>query len=245
MGGDYMINGDMLTIFKKELPEKVIDIGEALELLLDTLSMTRIDIGIRMQKANYCKDFDLLEQLTAMSMEIAVIEANIQDFYSLLEIDSKQKNLKNEIYKKIEREKPLPDYEKCRVDTNVEYSLYEDFTHKRPCAFSMEGQKIMVDTWQEMLIKTVEILYRKDQEKMESFTDDEKMNGRKVRYFSLSNKSNMNKPVGISGSKLFIETNLSANSIRNLLVKMLQRYEIRINDFIVYLRADYSNLHSE
>ena len=48
-----MINGDMLTIFKKELPEKVIDIGETLELLLDTLSMIQIDIRTRIQKANY------------------------------------------------------------------------------------------------------------------------------------------------------------------------------------------------
>lgn len=118
------------------------------------------------------------------------------------------------------------------------------FTHKRPFAFKIEGQKVMVNTWQEMLIKTVEILFKKDRAKMESFATDEEMNGRKMKYFSLQNKANMRKPVKISDVEFYVETNRSANSIRNSIIKMLQRYGLKITDFKIYLRADYSDLHN-
>ncbi|WP_461569953.1 hypothetical protein [Thermincola ferriacetica] len=231
---------ELIKVLKSELPEKAIDIGEALELLLDTLKITRIDIGTKLQQANYCKDFTLLGQLVAVSQEIAAFESKIQDFRNLFELDLIQYNIETEA----EKEKSIPEYDKYRVDTNIEFTLYEDFTHKRPFAFKIEGQKVTVNTWQEMLIKTVEILFKKDRAKMESFATDEEMNGRKMKYFSLQNKANMRKPVKISDVEFYVETNRSANSIRNSIIKMLQRYGLKITDFKIYLRADYSDLHN-
>lgn len=101
----------------------------------------------------------------------------------------------------------------------------------------------MVNTWQEMLLKTVELLYNKDPAKMKSFVTDEAMNGRKVHYFSLSSQAAMRKPIKISNADFFVETNRNANSIRNSVISMLQRYGIKIANFKIYLRADYSELH--
>jgi hypothetical protein len=228
---------DLIEVLRKELPEKAIEIGEVLELLLDSLKNTRVDIGIKLQKANDSKDFTLLEQLAALSRELAFYESKIQDFRNLFEVDfTKEKTLPD-------AEKSLPNYEQYRVDSNIEHTLYENFSHKRPFAFEFEGQKVMVDTWIDMLIKTTEILFKKDRAKIESFATDEDMNGRKMSYFSLHENSGMRKPVQLAGEKLYIETNLSANSIRNLIVKMLQKYGIKINEFKIYFRADYSELH--
>ena len=43
--------------------------------------------------------------------------------------------------------------------------------------------------------------------------------------------------------KIFVETNISSNGIRNLISKLLKQYGFKTNEFKVYLRADYSELH--
>ena len=48
----------------------------------------------------------------------------------------------------------------------------------------------------------------------------------------------------ISGS-IYVETNMSSNSIRNIIVKMLREYDIKVNDFKLYFRADYTNINKE
>ncbi|WP_425059018.1 hypothetical protein SCACP_36670 [Sporomusa carbonis] len=236
-----MLNGEeFATIIKNKLPGRAIEIAEALDLLADTLNSARLDIGNELQKANNNKDFTLLGQLIAASKEMTVYEAKLQEFRNLLELDVIPDVAKTEP----EEEKILPDYDKYRVDSNIEYTLYENLTNKRPFAFSIDGDKIMVSTWQEMFLKTVEFLYSKDPEKMKSFVTDEDMNGRKVRYFSLSPQTTMRRPIKISNAEFYVETNRSANSIRNCIVNMLQRYGIKTAAFKIYLRADYSELHN-
>lgn len=53
----------------------------------------------------------------------------------------------------------------------------------------------------------------------------------------------MRSPVYIENVGLYIETNLSANAIRNLLIKILGRFEIKISEYKIYLKADYSDMH--
>lgn len=68
------------------------------------------------------------------------------------------------------------------------------------------------------------------------------MQGKKVNYISKA-EDQMRKPVKLKNHDIYIETNMSANSIRNLLVKLLKRYEIKITDYQIFLRADYTDLH--
>lgn len=42
---------------------------------------------------------------------------------------------------------------------------------------------------------------------------------------------------------IYVEMNLSANGIRNLLIKMLNKYNIKLSDYKIYLKTDYSELH--
>ena len=39
-------------------------------------------------------------------------------------------------------EKSIPNYSDYLADSEVEYNLYEDLTHKRPCAIKIEGNRI-------------------------------------------------------------------------------------------------------
>lgn len=139
--------------------------------------------------------------------------------------------------------KAKPNYEDYYVDTDIPHSLYENLAHKRPFAFQLNQNKYEVKTWIEVLVKTSEFLISNNAEIFAQFEKDPKMNGKKSKYFS-KDTVGLRKPVKLNGIELFMETNMSANSIRNLIVKMLQRYNYKSADFTLYFRADYSSLHS-
>lgn len=136
----------------------------------------------------------------------------------------------------------MPNYQEYSVNTKEEHNLHEDFTYKRPYAFKLDDESIKVKTWQQMLIRTCELLYALDQKRFIQFENDPGMKGRKQKIFS-SNPDDMRSPGKIEGCPLYVETNLSANSIRNLISRILGRYGIKNNRFKIYLRADYSSMH--
>ena len=140
-------------------------------------------------------------------------------------------------------EKSIPNYNDYLVDTEVEHNLYEDLTHKRPCAFKIEGTRVEIKDWKGVLVQTINYLAKKDPNIVRSFVDDSKMNGKKVIYFSRVKLPTMRAVVEIKSVNIYVATNLSANGIRNLLIKMLNKYNIKLSDYKIYLKADYSELH--
>ena len=52
-------------------------------------------------------------------------------------------DLELEDKKEEDEEKEVPDYDKYTIDKNIEYSLYENFTHKRPYAFKLLNNKLI------------------------------------------------------------------------------------------------------
>ena len=162
----------------------------------------------------------------------------MQRLIDLLEVESEEDD--SAVNVKVPYDLNYSDY---IVDEKVEHSLYEDFTHKRPFGFRLGNQNIIeASTWQDVLLKTIEVLMATDEEKFISFEDDPTMNGRKRPYFS-TEKSLMRKPKLINET-IYVETNINANSVRNLLVKLLKKYDYKTNDFKVYLRADYTDRHN-
>ena len=99
-----------------------------------------------------------------------------------------------------------------------------------------------VRTWQDMIMETCEILINRNNDLFIKFINDPKMNEKKVQYFS-QNTEGMRKPERLRSLDIYVETNMSANGRRNLIVKMLQKFGIRVNDYKVYFRADYTSLH--
>lgn len=81
-------------------------------------------------------------------------------------------------------EKEIPNYNDYLVDSNIQHTLYEDFTHKRPAAFELNGDKHNVRDWKDMLLQTCNIVSCIDNELIMSFPENERMNGKKVTYFA-------------------------------------------------------------
>lgn len=101
------------------------------------------------------------------------------------------------------------------VNTPTETWLTRDYREKNIASFSLNGNEYEVTTWREFLIMSCTLMklhHNKD------FAKVLEIKGRKNFYFSKT-PDNFRSPEKISGSGIYVETNLSANQI----VKVVQR----------------------
>ena len=127
------------------------------------------------------------------------------------------------------------------VDTTVPHTLFEIFTHKKPSGFLFNNKRYAASEWKDVLMQTCDLLAKINPEKLRSFLRDPVMKGRKIKYFGTNYVELKN--AKMKEMDIYVWTNLSANSIRNLILKMLRQFGIEISSFFIYLRADYSPLH--
>ena len=135
-------------------------------------------------------------------------------------------------------------YENYRVDENIAYDLMTDFRYMKPAAFSLDGVRYPARLWKLVLLKTCELLWEKSHSIFEDFVNDKFMQGKTRTYFSKDNNI-MAKPELVKGTGIFVETNLSANSIRDVIIKMLDKYRIPHAAYQIYLSKDLNPLHTE
>lgn len=229
---------DWLEVIKNEFSDKAIDIAESLQLLQETVNTTMDDINSKLNDAFIKRDFPGMEKYTKLAKETHIYETKIKEIIEQLDMDNQI--VVDETDEEIEK-RTIPNYSDYVIDHHIEHTLYEDFTHKRPYAFKIKHNHLVkVKSWQDILIKTCEFLLAVDEKKFLNFESIEEMNGKKNKYFSVeSNK--MRVPRNVS-NRIYVETNQSANAIRNLIIKLLKAYNFKINEYKVFLRADYTNI---
>ncbi|MBM6820359.1 hypothetical protein H6A19_13635 [Clostridium saudiense] len=234
----------VFEFLEQEVPSSVDDIREALDLLATSIDSAVEQIGEKVNISFANKDFKKVSELSLNSEELDSISKRIQEFIAGLDNIIDDRNI-DEDSKKIEEiyEKSILNYSDYLVDTEIEHNLYEDLTHKRPYAFKIEDTTVGIKDWKGALIETINYLAKKDPNIIRSFIDDSKMNGKKVIYFSRVKLPTMRAAREIKSANIYVETNLSANGIRNLLIKILNKYNIKLSDYKIYLKADYSELH--
>lgn len=173
---------ELLKNIKNEFPDKAIDIIEGLELLRMVIDDTVETIGEKVNESFSEKQYDKLPYYSKLAEEMETYEKKMKEVIDILDIEDLELESKEEV----DEEKEIPDYDKYTIDKNIEYSLYENFTHKRPYAFKLlDDRLIRVKTWQEMLIKVCESLIEVDEKKIIGFEEHEHMNGKKNKCFSV------------------------------------------------------------
>lgn len=235
------MNINILKLLQKEFPSTVVDIRDALELLEVAIDNSIDKIG---EKINYFysdRNYEKVSELSLNSRELNTINNKIQDTISKL--DSIMDNIISNDNSKGKIEKGTPNYADYLVDKNIEHTLNEDYTNKKPASFSIEGKNIKANDWKSVLIKTLNYLAEKDSRILESFINDKNMNGKKVLYFSDKKEYIKRAPKKVDQTNIYVETNQSANSIIKLISKVLDKYNISLKEYKIYFRADYSELH--
>lgn len=235
-----MFNGEIVLFIREKYKERGIELAEGIGLmnivLEDILSELTGDINKLMMDNKY----DIAQTYMKAHESVNGYIARNHDLIGLLEPQDDDIIQDEDI--EDERMRGQPDYERYAVNRNIPRSLYESFKHKRPHAFEIKDYKQEAFTWKEVFLKTSKFLYQQNPNIMNQFPDDKHMNGRTRAHFSFI-KDNLREPIKIEGSNIYLETNQSADSIRQIIIKMLRKYDIKTSDFIVYFRADYSELH--
>ncbi|MGL4849192.1 MAG: hypothetical protein ACRC28_09745 [Clostridium sp.] len=235
------MNIEVFEFLGKEAPNAIENIREAMDLLISSMDDAMGELGEKLQETFAKKQFEKIlelnkygDELNSMNEKLQELLNNLDDIICSREVTTNENEIK---------ERSVPNYDDYLVDTKVEHSLYESLTYKRPCAIKIEEKLIEIKDWKSALVETLNYLAQKDYQIVSGFTEDPKMHGKKVKYFSKVESEIIRDPRKIDKANIYVETSLSANGIRNLLVKILKKFNIKLNDYKIYLKADYSELH--
>lgn len=235
---------DLVGYVRTNFPKDALDVCDSLELLNLALDGLLDSANRQISTLHKNKCYDKSMELLMISKEVSSFQTYISEYVTMLnveaEIDEDDFTDETDIS---EEQKIIPNYAEYTVDSSVPHSLYEDFTHKKATAFSIAGARYEAKDWKDVLLQTCDILSEIDSDKFYTFIDDPVMKGRKVSYFCKTYIEKKNHK--LKNFDIYVWTNLSANHIRNLIRKLLKKYGIKISEFYVYLRADYSSLHRD
>lgn len=229
---------NILNIIKSEFPDKAKDILESLELLNEAISSTIDDISSELNEALKSRDKTSMNKYNELASEGFKYEEIIENIIRLLSIeDDIDKDKADNMYNK----HSIPNYSDYMIDNWIEHTLLEDFKHKRPFGFKFISDEIIeANTWKEVFIKTCEIAYDIEPKRFNEFENMSHMKGMKKKYFS-KDKKELRRPIQIRND-IFVETNHSANTLRDLIIKIIQEFNFEISDYKVYFVADYTDL---
>lgn len=248
-GGIPMNIEKVLDFIQREIPSQAEEISFAINLLSSTIENTRCTIDGDIGNLSSKREFEKASEYIEISKELAEIMDIINQYIKeyILNVDELQNSMiedDEEEYDLDTEETEKVDYEKYRVNEGVAYDLYTNFTHKKPAAFSLDGVKYPARQWKLVFTRTCEILFSRDELLFNSFVTDLGMQGKRRAYFSTS-PDEMLKPKKIIGTNIYVETNLSANAIRIIIIDMLEKYRIPKNKYLIYLSKDLTPLHIE
>lgn len=125
-------------------------------------------------------------------------------------------------------------------DQPIDENLFQkmDFTGTKPIKFKLLGEEREITSWKDLFFFTCEYLSLLDRGIFDEFVHNPEFKGRTRWYFSYDEKQ-ISTPELINNTNIYAEKNLPANVIRDLLLKMFKRYEIKESDFQVYLKSGY------
>jgi len=123
------------------------------------------------------------------------------------------------------------------LDKKKKHSLDQDFKYKRPYGFTIEGKAYQnVNSWRKMYLLTLDYI----DERYDTFdtvvSASEFISNRGNKDFSYD-PTELRRPLEVNDS-IYAEGNLSANQIRDRIVKLLDYFGISNDEYVIYLRED-------
>lgn len=123
------------------------------------------------------------------------------------------------------------------LDKKKKHNLNEDFKYKRPYGFTIKGKAYQnVRSWRKMYQYVIQYLDIHYDNFDELAGTDEFISNRGNKDFSY-NSEDLRHAINVN-NRIYAEGNLSANQIRDRIVKLLAYFGISNNEFDIYLRED-------
>lgn len=212
------------------------DIFYATEFLLESIRNGREAISNSIR--NNPVDFQAIQSASQYGIEFQKIEefiGNCLDSFVISDSD-------DDVSEEDDDRKTIPNYKEYETDTEIPHLLTESYTYKKICGFLLNGIRYNVSDWKSALVKICEILIDNDFNKFSQIMKSDDFNGKKIKYFSSQGDAKYYRK--LNNADIYIWTCHSANTVCAIIRKLLREYNIPINSIYIYLRADYTPLHS-
>ena len=217
---------DTVEELKKNLPESSIRIRESLVDLLNEIDLC----------------LESIPQEDDLQIEVEDIYHKLEDIIDGLDLGFGQLHFLDGIPVKLNQEVKRPSYKDFVVDRTKPHTLNENMKHIRPFGFTFKDDDFVeAHSWKKLYVKVCQMFYGDNRDKFLSFINKTYMNGDKRDYFSKKDES-MIEPFKLDDD-FFIETKFDANTIRDLVSRILKELGYNTDSFIVYFRADYNPIH--
>lgn len=204
-----LFDSDTIDYIIANFPEMSIEIKSGLNKLAETLEKTINyieDKSSEVIKNN--RDFKVSKAHRDTSIAIYEAVQNIDKYVTWMQYEY-EKNMHNqdsELKDYINDEiNLLIDDSKINIDLGNEIEVYKDFSSKKPKAFKLDDNLIMVEDWEDLLVKTAEVLTK--------------------QYKESKNSDKIIKEIKPLGRKS------TQNSFRDTIIDMLSEYKINFDEF--------------
>lgn len=210
-----IIDKGLMDYIIDEFPEVAGEIMDALVNLRDTIerSIDHIeDKACETIKAS--RDFERGGKYRETSIKLHERSREITEFVEWME--EEDKDIKKNIELKKQSEEKVQDEIKGINDEEDDAEkevacIVEDFTAKQPISFKLEKHNINVESWDDMIVKTADIL---------------------TRYY----KHNRNSTIKTINSIKPITKKSKQNDLRDTIIDMLLEYNINLNKYEVQIK---------
>jgi hypothetical protein len=126
----------------------------------------------------------------------------------------------------------------AELNREESHTLDEDFTYRRPHGYILAGQGTTgISTWQRMYELVCRQLRARDEERLRSLIDHPDFVSNRGHHTFSTEPLALRKALDI-GDGLFAESNFSANSIRDVLRRLIAAFDIPSEQMLIFLRQD-------
>ena len=162
----------------------------------------------------------LIEDFTKVSLYSNNDKASVEKYIKTKEVNKENKRLIAEL------------------NNRTPHTLREDFKYKRPYGIVFEGIPYEnKKTWSEVYIQVCKHLYNKDTTLFKKLSNNpDHISSRGNHSFSTT-PSNL-RTATMCCNTTYVEMNLSANQIRDSIIRLLKTFKINQNDLSIFLRED-------
>lgn len=231
----------------KNFPDSAIEICESLDLLVDSLYSLRSQISEQYKKLDIeDNNFSSAEDYLDKSKQIYLLSKQISSIVEKLSPNSDIETVQeiDENFNEISEANINYKDRRFDADSKIPHTLYEDFTYTRPAGVKIEETYLEATDWNGLFNSVCAYLYSKDSKIFNTFLIDESMRGRERKYFS-NDSLELRTPILIKNSDIYSEGNVNAIFVRNIIIKMLEKYEISKRQCHIYIRRDFASIHND
>ena len=261
---------ELIDFLQREFSDDVKELQKDLQRICDCLDKVHSEVDKRLPtiKGDYAK----IGKYYAMGQELKQIKEKIKEICDLfpesestgvIDIPEESKimsekllediseSIDDDLTDEIKEENGIieknskVDYTLYKVDESEPHTLSENFTYKRPCAFSFDGATYPVRDWKQLLVLFCEIMYNRNHSVFTGIVLSDNMQGKSRIYFTRDKETAKFTMVDgrLIGNGIYIETNQNANGVCSIIKSILKRYNLPFTLFLIYLKADYTPLH--